>query len=178
MTSPKAFGVGTVIGVLLTLISFFIYQQYQAPAVLGADATAISGKPTEPVAVSGGQIRAYQSSAKRALHLPADVVADQGKHVVAATTAPANNHPQTVTAVTDAQSGVTQLYVRQEPLPWFSRRRAGKISLSRGFQGSEQVTQIEVSEDFAQVKMIRFGVTAQGQTNGKAFVGLRASMEW
>jgi hypothetical protein len=178
MNQFKLFGIGALTGALLVVACFFGYQWYLSltPAAPGVIAKEIAGEATTAVPCTTLQV--YSGAAKSKLHLPAPVVADPNKHIVAAITAPASSHAQTVTAVTDANTGETLLYTRAEPLPWISFKRHGEIGLAYGYQGSQLVTQLEASYDLMQIKMMKFGVTGQVESGGHAFAGVRAAIEF
>jgi hypothetical protein len=178
MSKFKLFGIGALTGALLVIACFFGYQWYLSltPAAPGVIAKEIAGETTTAVPCTTLQV--YSGAAKSKLHLPAPVVEDPNKHVVAAITTPPSHHAQTVSAVTDTSTGITELFVRPVPLPWFASRRSGEIAFSSGFKGSEIVGQLELAEDFYQVKAARLGVKVQADTQGQVFVGVRAALGW
>lgn len=174
----KTFFIGLLAGIVLALsgVGLWQYRTAQAPAVEGRTPKALAAETKTPVPCKSLQV--YPKNAKQQLNLPAAVVADPVKQVLASTMTPGNEHAHTVTAVTDLGTGDTQMFVKEEPLPWFSTRRSGEVSLAYGFRGMRPSTQFEATEYFAHIKALNFGVTGQVETPRGGFVGITMSMEW
>lgn len=178
MNRPQLATVSFAVGLLVAALTMFCYQWRfsRVPAVAAAPAAAIANETT--TAVPCTTLQAYSPATKGKLNLPPAVQSDPAQHVTAATTLASSSRPQTVTAVTNTDTGATVLYTRTERLPWFTRSSHGEIALATGFSGGKQATQLEIEQNFYQIKMLRLGVTAQMETGGRLFLGVRAAMEW
>jgi hypothetical protein len=171
--------VGFLIGIALTCAVTAMWQWRAAviPAEPGAPSRETANQPIEEINLSA-PLKVYSNAVKRKLGLPPVVASADQARVLASTTTAGNDRPQTVTAVLDTKSGTTQLFVRKEPLPWFSLQRHGELALAYGYQGSRPVTQLEGSYDLIQIKRLRLGLTGRVEQGGRAFAGMRAAIEW
>ena len=118
----------------------------------------------------------YRDKAKKALGLPETVKADPDKHVVASTRVKSSDRPTTVSAVYDSGLGAVDMYLRQDPYPWFG---SDKKWLIGGFYGVSDGSGGAVGElvgmyDLFQVKAIHIGPMGHIDTDGRRFLGAGA----
>ena len=174
----KTFFAGLFAGMVMSLVIVGLWQHHvsQSPAIVGEAPKPLVAEAKIQVPCKSLQV--YPDKAKQQLKLSAAVVADTVKQVLASTMTPGNEHAHTVTAVTDLGTGDTQMFVKEEPLPWFSTHRSGEASLAYGFRGTHQSTHIQATEYFAHIKSLNFGVTGQVETPRGGFIGVTMSMGW
>lgn len=138
---------------------------------------------TEYVPVKNCQVEAYQPAAKKALSMPSAIIDDPAAHILTSSTIAADEHPQTVTTVFNAETGKSEAVVMKEPLPWLAFNHKQSIGAYYGFKnGAEQALRLEYRADIAQVKAIHLNATAaadlsrsQPSARPDYFVGVGAS---
>jgi hypothetical protein len=125
-------------------------------------------------------IKVYKASTKKKLGLPQIVVSAPTVQVTDSSLVKSQENPQVVTQVVDTETGETQVYVSNAPLPWFATEERGSISLAYGIKlpTAQLVGRLTVREDLLQIKGIHLGVTATADTDGQAFAGGSASYRW
>lgn len=119
-------------------------------------------------------IKTYVQAAKKTLKLPEAIVADDSIHVIESTRVVADDHPQTITTVINAETGETQTFVRREPLPWLAFKKTGALGLSRDFLTS--VNTLYLRQDFLQMKSVYVsGILSLDSTRQ---TGAKVAVEW
>lgn len=117
----------------------------------------------------------YPEKTKAALDLPAPVVQDPAKKVIATGKLDAEERPYTMTAVLDVETGDSQVYARPDPLPWIGPGKRGAVRLTQWHNG---VTQIEASHDLLRVKSLHAGIAGRADTSGETLVGGYVEWRW
>lgn len=118
-------------------------------------APKIPVKVKKPVKVySGG------AALKDGLHLPAVVVDDQDKQVIASSQVKADDHPQTVTTLINTETGESETYVKRDPLPWIAWSDRGSVGMYAGIKSGEPTVRLQAHQELFTVKAIRFGAVA------------------
>lgn len=93
----------------------------------------------------------------------------------------ATQRPQTVTAAI-SEDGTTHLYVRSDPLPWFSRATKQQLSLTYGVMDRLRVKRLEYRYDMLHVKQLDMGLTASANIlspgSSRSLIGVSLSYSW
>jgi hypothetical protein len=118
----------------------------------------------------------YKDKAKKALGLPETVKADPDKHVVASTQVRSSDRPTTVSAVYDSKLGNVDMYLRNDPYPWFGSDKKWLIGGFYGYSDDSDDSGGAVGEllgmyDLFQVKAVHIGPMGHIDTNGRRFLG-------
>lgn len=120
----------------------------------------------------------YFPGAKQKLSLTEAIQNDPKQIVVAATKLDISDRPRTVTAVADTASGVTSLYVRNDPLPWLRRERALDLGLHYGVREDGTPSyRASIRYDALQIKAAHVGVIGSLE-EGRSFVGVGVTVRW
>lgn len=184
--SDIAFG---VLGVgVFALLGLSLYDRFSTrPAgtesVVAAPSPVLRNAPTARVAVKA-PVTVYKGKTKARLKLPADVQADQNKHVVAASKVQPDLRPQTVTTVIDTETGAVSSYVKADPYPWFAIETRGEVRLAYGYKYNAfygdvtRVARLGIGYDVLRVKALTAGVVATVDSDGDAFAGVAISYRW
>ena len=139
----------------------------EAPELRHAKAKTIQSAPLK-----------YFPDAKKKLLLTEAIQNDQKQVVVAATKLDISDRPRTVTAVADTATGVTSLYVRNDPLPWLRRERALDLGLHYGVRENGTPSyRASLRYDALQIKAAHIGV-AGSLEEGRSFVGVGVTVRW
>jgi hypothetical protein len=118
----------------------------------------------------------YRDRVKRDLDLPAPVVADQAKKVIATGKLNAEERPYTISAVLDTGTGESQVYARPDPLPWIRPGKRGGIGVAYGISNNGPEAKLYGYHDLLQVKALHAGARAELDQRGGWLVGGYA--EW
>lgn len=132
----------------------------------------------EKVAVHPKQVQVYAPKAKAKLRLPDSMQANPEIQVIAATSIAASTHPQSVVTTINTDTGQSETFIREEPLPWFALRRSGELSLNIGYRGMQKITRLSITQDMFQVKAISAGVHASLDSDGQYFIGAGMTWRW
>lgn len=184
----KTWKLGAALVGALSLFAWLWVQHARTPvtsapglaAVAATPSRAVRGEQKVPAPLRNGVVQAYRPEVKERLPLPPSVVADPDKHVVSASVVRADDHPQEVVTVLDANTGEATSYVKEKPLPWLAVEGRGEFGAYYGFaSGGQQVARFEVRQNVLQVKALRLQVTGgldynvgSGRANGFAGVGV------
>lgn len=162
----------------------------QAPVTAPSNARAVEATPAAPirhaerVTITPPKMRVYKPGVKATLKLPDSIIEDTTKHVTAAATVPADDRPQTVTTVYDAETGESRIYVKEEPLPWLARDTHGELGMYVGIKNGERTTRLQVRQGLIQVKAMHVGAIASidqpisGPIKADYFVGVGVWYRW
>lgn len=128
-------------------------------------------------------VKTYKPAVKKKLALPDAVQADDRQHVLQASRVEASDAPTTVTAVIDEETGRTEIYVREEPLPWLDLTPRGEAGAFFGLKRGEPAVRVTARQQLLQVKMLRIGAIASvdAPLNGgelDTFIGVGAWTTW
>lgn len=153
--------VALVIGGLIVAIGCaWIQYRPSLPSVLATPAKELAKEETKTL--QDKPVVVYREKVKDKLGLPESIKKDATKHVVNSTQVEASDRPTTVTAVYDDQTGVVDLFKRQDRLPWLAFYRRYEIGLSwlpLTDKGGSAVMSIDGRIELLQAKALRFGVT-------------------
>lgn len=172
----SGFGVGLIAAAIIIAI-VHIYRRVDprpsAPAPVarelhGVLATVVSCKP----------IVIYRDKVKAALGLPDEVKANPDRQVVAATKIPRDDRAHTVSAVADLTSGRVDLFVRDDPLPWFAIEHRGAAGFARGFRSGAPIYRLTAREDLLQLKAAHVGLVGSVDSDGQWFAGVGVRVTW
>ena len=155
-------------GAIISTSGAFSSKTTSGGAADAADVThtSVTGASVEAIVI-------YKDKAKKALGLPETVKADPDKHVVASTQVKSSERPTTVSAVYDSKLGNVDMYLRQDPYPWFG---SDKKWLIGGFYGYSDDSGDAVGEllgmyDLFQIKALHIGPMGHIDTDGRRFLG-------
>lgn len=121
-------------------------------------------------------VKTYVQAAKKTLKLPEAIVADDSIHVVESTLVQADDHPQTVTTVINAETGETETLVRREPLPWLAFKKSGALGLS--YDALAGLRTLYVRQDVLQIKGLYLSGVAALRSDRDKMVGLSIEYRW
>ena len=171
------------------VMGYFLYAALSAPkpvggvSVIATPAPALRKAPTAQVAIKA-PVRVFKGETKANLKLPAAVIADETKQVIAATQVKANLRPQTVSTVINTETGAVESYVKTDPYPWFAIETRGEAKVAYGYKyrhtigAMAPVVRMQLSYDVVRVKALTAGVQATIDTDRDAFVGVGISYKW
>lgn len=136
-------------------------------------------KDVPKVDITPAKIKVYAPKAKKRLKLPDAVQENQNIHVVESTRVQADDHPQTVTTMINAETGETETLVRREPLPWLAFKKTGEARMDYGRRrGVDRVVRLSIRQDLLQVKSLYAGVSASLDSDGQYFAGVGVGYRW
>lgn len=155
-------------------------------AVVASPAPAVTDMPAEWI-VPPRPIKTYSAQAKAASKLPAQVQADDKAVVLEASTLPASDRPVLVTSVLNTETGETEHYIVEQPLPWLDTTVRGDAGLYVGLKHGEPTLRVQARAQLAQVKAVRLGALASADwplngerpgVQGDVFVGVGGWVQW
>jgi hypothetical protein len=151
-------------------------------------APQLSSAPVSAVKVATCTVEAYTAPAKVREHLLPKPIADSPKQaIVASSRIEPDDHPETVTATIDTDTGKAVQSVVREPLPWLAVETKREASVDLLEKTTGPVIRIQARQDFLQVKALHFHVMAGGDVPvpimgmmGKpdAYVGVGLHFAW
>jgi len=163
------------IGALLFAFMVVAWWTYQHPAkaVVAQAAAEIAGQKTRAVPCS--QLNVYPDSAKKKLG-----ITDGPGKLTGASKVADDNHPHTVAAVTNPDTGDTQIYVRDDPLPWIAFNQRKELSVYWGGESghSGAVWRTQARFDFMQIKALNISGIATLDSDGVFYRGIGARLEF
>ncbi|MFQ6333189.1 hypothetical protein [Methylophilus sp. 3sh_L] len=191
MTTLKRISIEVIVLLCLSAVVWLFASSHATPpapvqTIEATPAPVLINTPLIDMALSG-PVKVYSGGAKtkQKLKLPASVVKDDSKQVIAGTRIEANDdHPKTVTTVIDADTGESTTYVTTEPLPWLAVDTRGGIGLYTGFKNGQQVARLQVQQDVLQIKQLHVGAIASvdqplsGAGQQDYFIGVGAEYRW
>lgn len=154
-----------MIGIFISILvaaAIYAYKTLRPslPSILATPAKELAKEETKTL--KDKPVVVYREKVKAKLGLPESIKKDATKHVVNSTQVEASDRPTTVTAVYDDQTGVVDLFKRQDRLPWLAFYRRYEIGLSwlpLTDKGGSAVMSIDGRIELLQAKALRFGVT-------------------
>lgn len=150
--------------------------------VIAMPAPPVKGIPKVSLTPKSGAVRVYESRAKIKLDLPAEIAKDDNQQVIESTQVKADDHPQTVTTIINAETGETQTLVRRDPLPWLAWDYRGSIGAYTGLKNGEPAVRVEAKQNLFQTKAVHVGVVASVDQRASGqqdyFVGVGAEYRW
>lgn len=182
-----------VIGALIAFLllgAVYLYLN-RTPPTAAPDAVAVPAAVAPQVAIiptvritPKQPIKVYTSPAKTRLQLPAEIVADENKSVIASSRIRADDRPQTVTTVLDTATGESKTYVKQEPLPWLAFDTRGEAGIYAGLKNGQPTARLQLRQGVLQVKAVHIGGIASldqplsGPVRADYFVGVGVWAQW
>lgn len=166
---------GIAIGLLLAAVAFFALDWFNKPepAVQAQPAPELKGEATTKLACKPVVI--YRDKVAKDLGVPAE----QGRHVVAATKVPGDDHPRTITATWNESDGRVTQFVRRDPLPLFATINQLDVGLGYGVKLNEgTVYRLDAQWDLIQIKALKTGLYGQADSDGTGMVGVRAHIRF
>lgn len=175
---------------------FFLYFWAKSLATPVAEAekkVAVQANPSATVknsaktaAVIAKPVDVYKGGAalKDELKLPQEVVNNEPDQVLSSITAPESDHKQTVTTVLNTETGESQTFIRQEPLPWVAFDQRGQVGMYAGVKNGTPTARLELQQGLLQVKAVHIGAVAtvdqpmQGPLQTEYYVGVGAWYRW
>lgn len=139
-------------------------------------AKELRGVNTEPLIIDF--VKVYPPKVKKQLKLPADVQADERKHVVASTKTTNDERQHTVTTLLDKTTGEFTTYDRVEPLPWVAVSTRRHYGAYIGAMNGEQALAVTARQEMLRVKALKVEAVAIGllsQSEQVVFAGVGAS---
>jgi hypothetical protein len=127
------------------------------------------GEPKVPVHPK--VVYVYRDALKKKLDLPAPVVADEAKKVIATGKLAAEERPYTLSAVIDTATGESEVYARPDPLPWIGPGKRGAVGIAYGLHNGQPGGKVYAYRDLLQVKALHLGARADLYQSGDNFVG-------
>lgn len=180
-----------IIFILLCAIAYQLATRYiPAPvppnnvSVPARIAPEIKRETTVATPIKAGTVQTYKPAMKAKLKLPDSVIRNDAQAVIAASQVKPNDHPQTVTTVIDAETGETETYVKEDPLPWLDWDTRGEAGLYLGLKNGETAARLEVRQGVLAIKSAHLGVIASadqpltGPLRADYFVGAGVWMRW
>lgn len=179
LSKLRCAGAGFIVGLLVAGIivggAYWRGLTHKQPSVEATDAPEVRDRKTATIETA--PLR-YFKGAKEPLTLAPSVKANPLAVVTAATKIGISDYPHTVTAVTDTGTGVTSLFVREDPLPWMQSRRALEVGLNYGVnEDAKTGYRLDLRYDVLQIKAANFGVVGSIQ-DGRSFVGVGVRARW
>jgi len=178
----RFFGFGMIAGIILAGLACAGWTLWTAPA-----RTVAQLAPTSPKVAKVAKetkdcktVEVFADISKKKLDLPEHVQMDEQASVLAAAPVPPSDYPRTATAVLHRDTGVGEIYLRTDPLPWLaieSRWRFG-IFYGASFYSSDTADNFEsgvvlgtIQYEALQLKKLRATIHAQGSTDSRAYLG-------
>ena len=165
------FSVGLILGLVIAAITC-VWKAKPGHSTVPVIAPEIAHIPTITETLS---VKTYPALVNKKLGVPST------DKVLTSTKLVATKRPQTVTAAIDSE-GTTRLYVRNDPLPWFSRAKKQQLSLTYGVMDRVGVKRLEYRYDIWHVKQLDLGLTASANVlssgPSRSLLGMSISYSW
>lgn len=155
-----------------------------APAVQATVAPQVKAEPKISTPIAAKTVKTFADASKVRLRLPADVLANDNIHVIQSSRVRADDHPQTVTTVLNTETGESQSYVKEEPLPWLAVDTHGEAGIYYGLKHGERAVRAEIRQGLVQIKAVHVQAIASidqpvsGLIRADGFVGVGAVYRW
>jgi len=176
----KTFAAGLVMGLVIAggICAYNTINRMIPQSVLATPSKELA--KIEKETLKDKPVVVYKAKAKKELGLPESVKSDPDKHVTASTSIPGDEYPRTITSVYDSGLGSTEMYVRQDPLPFigFNRRNALGVSYGARDGVSGGVLRADGRIEVIQVKAVRGAIIGSIDTSGGWFAGFGAEVRW
>lgn len=130
---------------------------------------AVAGQNKAPVPMKS--VDAYPHKVKAKAKLPAAIVDDDTKHMVASGKLDAEARPYSLYALVDSDTGESTLMAKAEPLPWIGRGKRGAVGIAYGLNNGELGGKLYAYQDLLKVKALAAGVRAEIDNTGNHFAG-------
>jgi len=178
----RFFGFGMIAGIILAGLACAGWTLWTAPARAVAQLAPTSPKVAkiDKVTRDCKTVEVFADKAKRKLDLPEHVQKDEQASVLAAAPVPPSDYPRTATAVLHRDTGVGEIYLRQDPLPWLAFDSRGALGVAYGIKDDTDgfVTRIYGRLDLMQVKRLHAGLLGDVDNTGDWYGGGFVEARW
>lgn len=168
----KLLGIGIVVGIFIAAC-VCSWLQFKPPtlAVLAPASPKLSGATTVTKACT--TVRTYQDSVKKKLGLPDPIKKDSQASVIAAAAIPPSDYPRTATSVLHLDTGVGEIYLQQDSLPWVAFNRRATIGVTYGIKDDSTgfITNLYGKLELAQIKKLSLGIYGDVDNSGDWYLG-------
>lgn len=176
----KCFGAGFAVALLCAAVawSWSTYKP-RLPSVLAPTSPKVDDIKTEPKDCT--TVQAFKSPAKQKLDLPAHVQKDEQASVIAAAPIPPSDYPRTATAVLHRDTGIGEIYLHDDPLPWISLNydRRWRATVLYGVRDdSASIWRGTVDYSIARIKALEGVANVQVDSDGRRFAGVGLSLKF
>jgi hypothetical protein len=163
--------IGFVLGLIVAgaVCAYNTISRITSPSVLAKElakeeTTTLTCKP----------VVVYRDKVKDKLNLPESVKKDATKHVANSTQVEPSDHPTTVSAVYDDQTGHIDLFKRTDQLPWMTVATRYGIGAYYGVGTDTDgpVGLLRGDVDLLKIKALSLGFTGTIDTNSNRFIGV------
>lgn len=172
-------GLGIAIGLLLAAFAAAGIAAWKTwwpslPSVLAPTSPKVDDIKTETKDCK--TVQAFKDPAKRKLDLPEHVQKDEQASVIAAAPIPPSDYPRTATAVLHRDTGIGEIYLHDDPMPWVSFSRRWTVGAFYGVRDdvTQPVMRFTGLYKLAQIKALHIGIQGQIDTDGRRFGGIGA----
>lgn len=191
MSRLRNAGIYLAIAAILILAGLAAWQAWGpvkpsgTASVIATEAPAVRYAPKASVTIKA-PVKVYRGESKANLKLPAPVIADEHKEVLAASQVKSDLHPQTISTVVDTETGAVTTYTKIDPYPWLGIENRGSIGLAYGYKYSRvigahapgPVGRLTVDYDLIRIKAFTVGGTATADSDSTAFAGVQLKYQW
>lgn len=128
-------GIGVILGIILSVLvggGFYLWDNMQPPKIAQLLPTSPKIKEIPKEQKQCEKVMAFKAPAKEKLNLPEHVQKDERAVVIAAAPVPPSDYPRTATSVLRMDTGIGEIYLKQDPLPWLAAQRKWLVG---GFYG-------------------------------------------
>lgn len=167
----------SALSVIFVIILFYIHNT-PAPEAVGTTVEAQQASELKYMATEDlpiGNIKVFDLKAKEKLKLPASVVSNPKKKVVASSKVKASERPRTISTVVDTDTGEFTTYSRTDPLPWLAVNTRTHVGAYYGWKDGTDIVRIQARQEFLQVKQVHLEAIASVDIGGlktDSFIGI------
>ncbi len=171
----RFFGFGMIAGIILAGLACAGWTLWTAPSRTVAQLAPTSPKVAkiDKVTRDCKTVEVFADRAKKKLDLPEHVQKDEHASVLAAAPVPVSDYPRTATAILHRDTGIGEIYLRDDPLPWLaieSRWRLGAWYGVNDEQGG--AIRAHARYEVAQTKRLHWSLLGSVETGGRFFAGV------
>ncbi len=178
----KYFGAGMIVSAILCATLGAAYTIWKAPDKIVAQLAPTSPKIANTAKESKqcATVQAFKDPAKKKLDLPEQIQQDKQAVVLAAAPVPPSDYPRTATGVLHLDTGLGEIYLKDDPLPWLAFNRRGAVGVAYGFKDDADgfVTRVYGRLDLVQIKMLHAGLLGDVDNTGDWYGGGFVEMRW
>jgi len=163
---------GFILGLLLCG-GLYLYDKMQPPQIAQLLPTTPKLAGEEKEAKKCETVMAFKPDAKKTLGLPEQIQKDEQSSVIAASPVPPSDYPRTATAVLHRDTGLGEIYLQQDSLPWLAFNKRNTVSVGYGLGGDSDITStwhVGAQHQFMQTKAINLHLGGHLFGDGYKFV--------
>lgn len=171
----RFFGFGMIAGIILAGLACAGWTLWTAPARTVAQLAPTSPKVAkiDKVTRDCKTVEVFADAAKKKLDLPEHVQKDEQASVLAAAPVPPSDYPRTATAVLHRDTGVGEIYLRTDPLPWLAFDQRWRFGAWYGVNDERTgVVRGQAQYEAVQTKRLKWGVLGSVETGRRYFLGV------